>query len=243
MIGELPMIKIENLIKRVGDKVILKGVSLDIKKGETVGILGPNGAGKSTLLKVIATLLKPTTGEVIIDGFNLKKEPLKIKGKLGYLPHASLLYDHFTPYENLKFFAKIYNLDNMDKRINELIDDVGLKLFTHEPVRSFSRGMVQRIAIARSIIHDPEILLLDEPHTGLDQQAIGILNNVVKKLKERSVTTLMVTHDFLQAAKVCDRIIIVKNGRIADDFLLEGQDINLLQERYHTIIEGDKNAV
>lgn len=236
------MIQIDNLIKRVGDKVILRGISLKITKGETVGILGSNGAGKSTLLKVIATLLKPTSGEVVIDGYDLKKEPLKIKAKLGYLPHASLLYDHFTPYENLKFFSKIYNLENSDERIHKLINDVGLKLFTHEPVRSFSRGMVQRIAIARSIIHDPEIILLDEPHTGLDQQAIGILNNVVNKMKERDVTTLMVTHDFPQAAKVCDRIIIVKNGRIADDFYLDGHDIEMLQKRYHAVVGGDQNA-
>ncbi|MDF2606535.1 MAG: heme exporter protein CcmA [Bacillales bacterium] len=243
MIGVQPMIKIDNLIKRVGDKVILKGVSLNITKGETVGILGPNGAGKSTLLKVIATLLKPTSGEVTIDGLDLKKDPIKIKSKLGYLPHASLLYDHFTPYENLKFFSKVYYLDNVEERIHKLIDDVGLRLFTHEPVKSFSRGMVQRIAIARSILHDPEILLLDEPHTGLDQQAIGILNNVVAKLQERDVTTLIVTHDFLQAAKVCDRIVIVRNGRIADDFLLDGQDINLLQKRYQSVVEGDSNAI
>lgn len=235
------MIKINGLVKRIGDKTILRGIQLNIEKGQTVGILGSNGAGKSTLLKVLATIMKPTSGTVTIDGHDMKKEAIKVKQKLGYLPHASMIYDHLSPYENLKFFGSLYHVADLESRIPKLIDQVGLKLFTHEPVRSFSRGMIQRIAIARAIIHQPHILLLDEPHTGLDQSAIQILNQVIEEMKRDQVTTLMVTHDFLQAAKVCDRFIIIKGGKIADDFSIAEGDVSTLYARYKTIVEGGES--
>ena len=234
------MIEVKGLVKRIGDQTILRGIQLNIEKGQTVGILGSNGAGKSTLLKVLATIMKPTSGTVTIAGNDVKKQALQVKQMLGYLPHASMVYDHFSPYENLKFFGALYHVPNLEKKIPELIDKVGLKLFTHEPIRSFSRGMTQRIAIARAIIHEPQLLLLDEPHTGLDQSAIQILNQVLEEMKENQVTTLMVTHDFLQAAKVCDRFIIIKGGKVADDFSMAEGDVSTLYARYKMIVEGGK---
>lgn len=232
------MIQTSQLIKRVGDKVILRGVNLSIKQGQTVAILGPNGAGKSTILKVIATLIKPTSGEVLINNKEIKKHALEVKSLIGYLPHASLLYDHFTPLENLVLFGKLYGVKDVEKRAKELIEKVGLSFFLHEPVKSFSRGMIQRVAIARAIIHDPSILLLDEPHTGLDQQAIVILNKVILEMKAQGTTTVMVTHDFKQAAEICDRIIIVKNGKIVDDFMLEENNLDYVFEQYALQTEG-----
>jgi heme exporter protein A len=232
------MIETKQLIKRVGDKVILRGVNLSIKQGQTVAILGPNGAGKSTILKVIATLLKPSSGEVLINNMEIKKHALEVKSLIGYLPHASLLYDHFTPLENLVLFGKLYGIKDVEKRAKELIEKVGLSFFLHEPVKSFSRGMVQRVAIARAIIHDPRVLLLDEPHTGLDQQAIAILNKVILEMKAQGTTTVMVTHDFKQAAEICDRIIIIKNGKIADDFLLEDNNLDFVFDQYSMLTEG-----
>lgn len=232
------MIQTNQLIKRVGDKVILRGVNLSIKQGQTVAILGPNGAGKSTILKVIATLIKPTSGEVLIDNKEIKKHALEVKSLIGYLPHASLLYDHFTPLENLVLFGKLYGVKDVEKRAKELIEKVGLSFFLHEPVKSFSRGMIQRVAIARAIVHNPRILLLDEPHTGLDQQAIVILNKVILEMKAQGTTTVMVTHDFKQAAEICDRIIIVKNGKIVDDFMLEENNLDYVFEQYAKQTEG-----
>jgi heme exporter protein A len=232
------MIQTKQLIKRVGDKVILKGVNLSIKQGQTVAILGPNGAGKSTILKVIATLIKPSSGEVLINNKEIKKHSLEVKSLIGYLPHASLLYDHFTPLENLVLFGKLYGVNDAEKRAKELIEKVGLSFFLHEPVKSFSRGMIQRVAIARAIIHNPRILLLDEPHTGLDQQAIAILNKVILEMKAQGTTTVMVTHDFKQAAEICDRIIIVKNGKIVDDFMLEENNLKFVFEQYSLQTEG-----
>jgi heme exporter protein A len=236
--GGTAMIEIKKLTKQADNKLILRGVDLSIQKGETVAILGPNGAGKSTLLKVLAGLIKPTSGTVKMNGLDLKKNHLEIRKTMGYLPHSSLLYDHYSPLENLVFFGQIYGVKNAEKRAIELVKEVGLSFFLNEPVKNFSRGMIQRIAIARAIVHDPEILLLDEPHTGLDQGAIAILNNVILSMKEKGTTTLMVTHDFKQAAEICDRIIIVKNGRIVDDFKLEDQALHVLSEKYELQVEG-----
>ncbi|MBT2656547.1 ABC transporter ATP-binding protein [Bacillus sp. ISL-18] len=232
------MIEIKNLTKQADNKLILRGVNLSIKKGETVAILGPNGAGKSTLLKVLASLIKPTSGQVIVNGLELRKNQIPIKKLLGYLPHSSLLYDHYSPLENLVFFGNIYGVKDVEQKARMLVKDVGLSFFLNEPVKNFSRGMIQRIAIARAIIHDPEILLLDEPHTGLDQGAIAILNNVILSIKEKGTTTLMVTHDFKQAAEICDRIIIVKNGKIVDDFRIQNDNLGFVTEKYDLQVEG-----
>ncbi|MCH6266668.1 MULTISPECIES: ABC transporter ATP-binding protein [Neobacillus] len=232
------MIEIKKLTKQAENKLILRGVDLSIHKGETVGILGPNGAGKSTLLKVLASLIKPTSGMIKINGLDLKKDSLEIKKILGYLPHSSLLYDHYSPLENLVFFGNIYGVKNVEQKAAELVKEVGLSFFLNEPVKNFSRGMIQRIAIARAIIHEPEVLLLDEPHTGLDQGAIAILNNVILSMKEKGTTTLMVTHDFKQAAEICDRIVIVKNGKIVDDFRIENSSLGYVSQKYELQVEG-----
>jgi heme exporter protein A len=232
------MIEIKKLTKQADNKLILRGIDLSITQGETVAILGPNGAGKSTLLKVLATLIKPTSGLVKINGLDLKKDHIEVKKMFGYLPHSSLLYDHYTPLENLVFFGNLYGVKDVENRARKLVNEVGLSFFINEPVKNFSRGMIQRIAIARAIIHQPKIMLLDEPHTGLDQGAITILNNVVLSMKEKGCTTLMVTHDFKQAAAICDRIIIVKNGKIADDFKINSQSLSLVSEKYQVLVEG-----
>jgi len=232
------VIDIKGLTKQADNKLILRGIDLSIKQGETVAILGPNGAGKSTLLKVLSTLIKPTTGQVMINGLNLKKNQLEIKKLFGYLPHSSLLYDQYSPLENLIFFGKLYGVNNPEKRATELVKEVGLSFFLNEPVKNFSRGMIQRIAIARAIVHEPKILYLDEPHTGLDQGAIAILNNVIVSMKEKGTTTLMVTHDFKQAAEICDRILIMKNGKIVDDFKLKERNLDLVNDKYQLQVEG-----
>ncbi|MEH7273321.1 ABC transporter ATP-binding protein [Neobacillus vireti] len=232
------MIEIKKLTKQADNKLILRGVDLSIKQGETVAILGPNGAGKSTLLKVLATLIKPTSGLVKINGLDLKKNHIEIKKMFGYLPHSSLLYDHYTPFENLVFFGNLYGVNDVENNARKLVKEVGLSFFINEPVKNFSRGMIQRIAIARAIIHEPKIMMLDEPHTGLDQGAINILNNVVLSMKAKGCTTLMVTHDFKQAAEICDRIIIVKNGKVADDFKIINKSLETVIEKYQVLVEG-----
>jgi heme exporter protein A len=234
----IQMIDIKKLTKQADNKFILRGIDLSIERGETVAVLGPNGAGKSTLLKVLSTLIKPTTGRVTINGLDLKRDSIKIKRQFGYLPHSSLLYEQYSPLENLIFYGKLHGVENVEKRAAGLVKEVGLSFFQNEPVKNFSRGMIQRIAIARAIVHDPEILYLDEPHTGLDHGAIGILNNVILSMKEKGTTTLMVTHDFKHAAEICNRIIIFKNGKIADDFKLGQKSLDYVNEKYQFHVEG-----
>lgn len=226
------MIETKGLIKTIGDKMILRGINLSIKKGESVAIVGPNGAGKSTVLKIIAGLTKATSGDIIIDGMDFKKDSYEMKKKIGFLAHNSFLYDHLTPLENLKFFGKLYRVPNVEEKAKQLINEVGLGFFIHDPIRSFSRGMLQRIAIARAIIHDPEILLFDEPHTGLDQEAIKLLNDVILKMKANGSTVIMVTHDFQQAVQTCDRVIIFRNGKIVADLSNVTNNLELVTAKY-----------
>lgn len=226
------MIKSNNIIKTMGEKMILRGVNLHISEGETVAILGPNGVGKSTWLKIVAGLMQPTEGQILIHGKRLRKDHFEQKEMLGYLGHRSFLYEQLTPVENLKFFARLYHLKNPDEKIDELIKEVGLTFFKNDPVQSFSRGMVQRLAIARAILHGPKILLLDEPHTGLDQRAIEILNQVILRLKNLNITVVMVTHDFSQVIKTCNRVVILKNGKVNDDIQLNGQGVAWLNRHY-----------
>lgn len=216
----------------MGEKMILRGVNLHINEGETVAILGPNGVGKSTWLKIVAGLMRPTEGQILIHGKQLRKDHFEQKEMLGYLGHRSFLYEQLTPVENLKFFARLYHLKNPDEKIDELIKEVGLTFFKNDPVQSFSRGMVQRLAIARAILHGPKILLLDEPHTGLDQRAIEILNQVILRLKTLDITVVMVTHDFSQVIRTCNRVVILKNGKVNDDIQLNGQGIAWLNRHY-----------
>lgn len=233
------MIEVNNLVKKIGDKIILRNLKLSVAEGETIAVLGPNGAGKTTLLKTIATLTKPTSGDVKVFGLTSKKDVLEIRQNIGYLPHASLLYEHFSPLENLVFYGKLYGVKDVEKRSKELVEQVGLKFFMNEPVRGFSRGMIQRTAIARAIIHNPKLLLLDEPHTGLDQKAIGILNDVITEKKKSGMTTLMVTHDIKQAAAVCDRAIVIQGGKVTGDFKMVGMSEEQLLAKYHEFVGGE----
>ena len=232
------MIESKNITKVFGEKMILRGVNLTIRQGEAVALLGANGAGKSTWLKIAAGLLKPTDGEVTIDGHSHKGDNYAYRQQIGYLGHKSFLYDAFSPIENLTFYAKLYHLKSPEERIHKLIKDAGLSFFKHEPVRNFSRGMIQRLAIARAILHKPQVLFLDEPYTGLDQQAVDLLNRLLLEWKEKQVTTVMVTHDFEHLSEVCDRAVILRKGRIVEDEKIRGRSLDWI----HSLYNGEKSS-
>ncbi|MBB5174803.1 ABC transporter ATP-binding protein [Texcoconibacillus texcoconensis] len=232
------MIETNGLSKTIGEKTIVRPINVSFQGAETVAILGPNGAGKSTFLNMIAGLIKPTSGLISFHGNALKKDDYTLKEKIGFLSHQSFLYDYFTPIENLIFFGRMYKVENVRERAKQLIDEVGLKLFQNEPVRSFSRGMLQRLAIARALIHNPEYLLLDEPHTGLDQQAVSILNEVIKARQKEGVTVLMVTHDFQQVTDTCTRALIMRNGRLVDDLSISELGQDTLDSRYQAVVKS-----
>ncbi len=208
------MIKVSKLSKRFGLKTILNGLDFNVSPGEFVAFLGPNGAGKTTFLRILASLSKPTYGDVFVAGFKLPQQASIVRRKIGVLSHQPLLYVDLTAEENLKFFGRMYSVENLDERIKEVLDIVGLKRRGRDLVRTFSRGMQQRLAIGRAVIHDPELLLLDEPYTGLDQDACAILDEILKSISSEGRTVVMTSHDMARTEEIASRFDILSKGKI-----------------------------
>lgn len=209
------MIVTRDLTKRIGSKQILKGIDLEIKPGEFVSCFGPNGAGKSTTLKILALLSKPSSGKLWIEGQQADTSNPVLRRKIGVISHNSLLYNNLTAQENLLFFGQMYEVSQLHNRIEELLEDVGLVHAANDLVGTFSRGMQQRLSIARSLIHNPSILLMDEPYTGLDEIAKQILNNILGKLSASNHTVFLITHDFDQGLEQSSQALILVGGKIA----------------------------
>ena len=208
------MIKVKKLVKRFGLKTILKGMDFEVEQGEFVGLLGPNGAGKTTFLRILSSLSRPTFGEVRIAGFRLPRQAAAVRRRLGVLSHLPLLYGDLTAEENLTFFGRMYAVENLDARIGEVLELVDLTNRRRDLVRTYSRGMQQRLAIARSVIHDPEILLLDEPYTGLDQVACAMLDEVLREIAAQGRTVVMTSHDLVRSANLASRFDVLSRGKI-----------------------------
>jgi heme exporter protein A len=211
------MIKVNELVKNYGLNAVLRGVDLHVRPAEFVGLVGSNGAGKTTLLRIVATLLKYSAGTVTIGGWPLPEHAANVRRYIGFVSHQALLYGDLTAAENLGFFARLYQLDQAEERINRALGTVGLAARRYDPVRTFSRGMVQRLTIARATLHQPDVLLLDEPYTGLDQDASHMLDELLLQEKARGRTILMITHDLVRGLNLCDRIVILNRGKIVSD--------------------------
>jgi heme exporter protein A len=214
-----PIIEVQALVKTYDLLPVLRKLSLQIERGEFVALLGPNGSGKSTLLRLLCGLSRPTAGTIRIGGWELPKEAAAVRAQLGLVSHKPILYDTLTARENLLFFARLYNLPapRVDARITEMLDQVGLTRRAHDLVRTFSRGMLQRLSIARALLHNPDILLLDEPYTGLDQDASRVLDDLLRSARADGRTILMTTHDLSRAAILPTRIVILSRGVIGYD--------------------------
>ena len=210
------MISINKLSKVFGDNIALRDVDLDIKKGEFITLLGPNGAGKTTLIKIMSTLMGATSGSVTIDGYDIKEEPIEVRKRIGVISHETYLYDDLTAYENLEFYGKMYEIGELDERISNVVSLAGLQHRLHDRVGTFSRGMKQRLSIARTLLHDPPILFLDEPYTGLDQHAAATFDEISSGFAEDK-TTVMATHDISRGLEKCDRLVILSSGEIVFD--------------------------
>lgn len=232
------MLVAENITKKIGSKTILHGIDLHIKQGEFITVFGPNGAGKSTLLKILSLQLKPSSGTLKINGFNTNQEVARVCNQIGVISHQTFLYDNLTAYENLEFYGRMYGLDNLRERICAVIKEVGLEFSVNDQVRTFSRGMQQRLAIARAIIHQPAILFLDEPYTGLDQHAMEILNGVLDKLKTKDRTIFMITHNFEQGLDLSQRVLIIVKGRIAYEKGAQGLSPDEMKNIYLNTVGG-----
>ncbi|HUV81973.1 MAG TPA: ABC transporter ATP-binding protein [archaeon] len=229
------IISIKHLSKTFGNNAVLRDIDLDLETGEFLTIFGPNGAGKTTLIKIISTLISPTAGTVLIEGHDVKESPLEVRQLIGIISHETYLYQDLTARENLKFFGKMYGMpkDKLESRIHELTDQVGLKYRLDDRVGTFSRGMKQRLSIARAILHDPKILFLDEPYTGLDQHAAATFDRILSELDVSDKTQVMVSHDIERGLNLADRIIILYEGKIVYQAARsEIKDIEQFRETY-----------
>ncbi len=203
------MIEVNKLVKRFGMKTVLRGMDFRVERGEFVALLGPNGAGKTTFLRILSSLARPSLGEVKIAGYRLPREAAQVRARLGVVSHLPLLYGDLTAQENLEFYARMYGVSNRRQRIAEVLDLVGLASRRHDLVRAFSRGMQQRLAIGRAVLHNPEALLLDEPYTGLDQDASSMLDETLKSVAAQGRTVVMTSHDLARAEDLATRFDIL----------------------------------
>ncbi|MDX1379074.1 MAG: heme ABC exporter ATP-binding protein CcmA [Anaerolineales bacterium] len=209
------MITVKKLVKRFGLKTVLRGLNFNVQPGEFVALLGPNGAGKTTFLRVLASLSRPSLGMVQVAGHRLPDEAAAVRARLGVVSHLPLLYGDLTADENLRFYGRMYNIANVENRITEVLEMVGLENRRRDLVRTYSRGMQQRLAIGRAILHDPDVVLFDEPYTGLDQDASSMLDDVLKTVAAKGRTVVMTSHDLARAEDLATRFDILSRGVIA----------------------------
>jgi heme exporter protein A len=218
------MIEVRSLVKAFGLKPVLRGLDFSVEAGEFVALLGPNGAGKTTFLRILATLSRPKLGKVRVGGYHLPQQAAQVRRLLGVVSHQPLLYGDLTAEENLRFYSRMYSIQGAETRVAEVLKLVGLYARRRDLVRSFSRGMQQRLAIGRAVLHQPQILLFDEPHTGLDQDAASMLDGVLRTVAVGGRTVVMTSHDLLRAARLADRVDILSKGVIAES--LSGGDVD-----------------
>jgi heme exporter protein A len=212
-VGEAPAIELDGLVRRYGERTALDGVSVAVPAGATLVVFGPNGAGKSTLLRVLATLLRPQGGRARMLGHELPREAWQVRGRVGLLGHEPLLHRDLTARENLRFHARLHGV--AFERIDALLEQVGLELRGNEPVRELSRGMVQRVAACRAVLHEPEVLLLDEPTANLDPAAAEALEPLVGRTSGR--TRVVTSHDPARGLAEADRVLGLRGERVVLD--------------------------
>ncbi|WP_217914520.1 ABC transporter ATP-binding protein [Miltoncostaea marina] len=210
-------------------------MDLSLAAGERLAVLGPNGAGKSTLLRMIATLARPDEGSVTVCGEPLPRGAGRARARIGYLGHDPLVYLDLTPRQNLALYADLFGLDRPRERVDEALDRVGLLARSFDPVRTFSRGMAQRLGLARALLHEPALLLLDEPHAGLDAAGARLLDGVLADIGPgRGV--VMVTHDVERGARLAERALVLRAGRAVLSEPIGGEDPAAFRRRYEELV-------
>ncbi|OGO12593.1 MAG: heme ABC exporter, ATP-binding protein CcmA [Chloroflexi bacterium RBG_13_68_17] len=228
-------IEVRKLVKSFGLKPVLRGLDFLVEGGEFVAVLGPNGAGKTTFLRILASLSRPGMGDVRVAGYRLPQQAAALRGALGVVSHQPLLYGDLTAAENLRFFGRMYGLSGLDDRIAEVLKMVGLAARARDLVREFSRGMQQRLAIGRAVLHDPRVMLFDEPYTGLDPEAAAMLDGLLLEVAARGRTVVMTSHDLARASVLATRVDVLARGVIAASVRRGQFDTGQLQELYRTV--------
>jgi heme exporter protein A len=226
------IIDVNSVSKSFGTRPVLKGINLQVGRAQGVCICGVNGAGKSTLLRIISGLLEPSQGSVKLCGMEVGSEPEKTKSQLGVISHKSMLYPDLSLSENLLFFARLYSVKESHKRVKELLEELGLASYRYDRTGILSRGMLQRLAIARAVIHRPAVLLADEPFTGLDTEACRHLISVLGKFRADGGTLIMTSHDTRLGLQCCDRVMVLEKARIVFEAMTSQIDTNLFVKDY-----------
>lgn len=226
------LVEFKKVNKKYGHIHALRDVSVSLNKGEFVSVFGPNGAGKSTFLKLLCTMTPPTSGQILYENTPLSKLQDSFRSRFGVISHQPFLYSELTALENLRFYAKLYNVQNIDERIKVLLDKVELYKRRNDKVRGYSRGMLQRLSITRALLHDPEIVVLDEPYTGLDTHASDILTRILMELFDDHKTIVMVTHNMKQGYDAASRLAIIKGGKLVFNEQKANISVQEFDERY-----------
>lgn len=225
-------VEVQGLTKSFGNYPALRGVDLQVRQGESLVIFGPNGAGKTTLIKILATIMNPSSGAVLVDGLNIKNSAEEVRRQIGVVSHQTFLYNNLTAYENLEFYGRLYDVPHRKERIDEVIAMVGMTSRLHDRVGTLSRGMQQRISIARSLLHKPQVMLLDEPETGLDPEATAILWETLQAESEGKRTFIHTTHNLERGLERCDRLLILAQGKIAYEEEKQALSLAELKQAY-----------
>ena len=234
------IIEVEKLTKIYGLLPVLRGLDFRILRGEFVALLGQNGSGKSSVLRLVAGLSKATAGTIRIGGWEMPREAMAVRAQIGLVAHQPLLYENLSARENLDFFGKLYEIPAAERkeRIAELLRRVGLNKRADSLVRTFSRGMQQRLSIARALLHQPDVLLFDEPFTGLDQTAAELLDEILRSSRGQGRTVIMSTHQLGKLPGLADRALILSRGKIAFDGAIEDMSVNEMSDWYSRIGNG-----
>ena len=226
-----PAIEIRGLHKAFGPTRVLAGLDLRVEWGETLVVLGANGSGKTTLINLLATLAKPDAGVLRVGGLDLGRYGRAVRRAVGVITHDPVLYDHLTAYENLKFSARLFGLDGIDERIETAAETMGMSRHLHQRAGTLSHGMKQRVGIARALLHDPPVLLMDEPDSGLDQEALALLDGVLDGGSGRR-TVLMTTHSLDRSLGAGRRVAVLARGRVAHQGVVDSEGAERLREAY-----------
>jgi len=213
-------IRVNDVSKIYGEQKALDWVSFEIEPGQIVGLLGPNGAGKSTMMKILTCFIPPSSGNASVNKFDVLENPMKVKKLVGYLPEHNPLYHEMYVKEYLEFVGRIYKLNDIKSKVNNIIELTGLKDEQHKKIEALSKGYRQRVGLAQALIHDPEVLILDEPTSGLDPNQLVEIRNLIKNIGKKK-TVMLSTHIMQEVEAICDRVIIIHKGKIVSDELME----------------------
>ena len=231
-------VEARHLTKAFGTRKAVDDVSFALPEGAFLSIFGPNGAGKTTLLRVLSTLARPSSGEASVAGIDLKEKPDEARAAIGMISHAPMLYPDLTAEENLLFYAQLYGVEDPQARVSRLLEAVGLSHRRLDPVRTFSRGMTQRVSIARALVHDPRVVFLDEPYSGLDPHAVEIFDQLIESARadRKDRAFIMVSHDLAKGFSMCTHALVLARGRVVTYAPKEELDFDEFSQLYRDTV-------